>query len=75
VLATIVSTWELSNETLPPKLATASILLIAALKARLVLLYFMELRHVHGAWRRFFELWVLLVTVMIFGLYWLADSA
>jgi len=41
MLATIASTWLLSNNSVTPEVATAAIMLIAALKVRFVIRHFM----------------------------------
>ena len=62
MLATCVTTWGLSKDQFSASVATLAIILIAAIKIRLVLLHFMELRHAPLPWRLLMEAWVLLVT-------------
>lgn len=57
--ATIVTTWWLAKDAIPPRVGTAAIIVIAAFKVRLVLLYFMDLRHAPLPLRLVFEAWVL----------------
>ncbi|WP_022974918.1 cytochrome C oxidase subunit IV family protein [Nevskia ramosa] len=67
--ATCVTTWGLSKDQFTASVATLSIILIAAIKVRLVLLHFMELRHAPLPWRLLLEAWVLVVTGAIAGFY------
>lgn len=67
--ATCVTTWGLSKDQFTASVATLSIILIAAIKIRLVLLHFMELRHAPLPWRLLLEAWVLVVTGAIAGFY------
>ena len=67
--ATIVTTWVLSKDGLPTRMATVAIVVIAAVKVRLVLLHFMELRHAPLPLRLVFEAWTLAVTGAIVTLY------
>jgi len=69
MLATCVTTWGLSKDQFNAGVATLAIILIAAIKIRLVLLHFMELRHAPLPWRLLMEAWVLLVTAAIAGFY------
>jgi len=72
---TCVSTWGMSRDAILPATATVAIFLIAALKARLVLAHFMELRQAPTRWRLLFEAWVILVTAAITGIYLGAPGA
>jgi heme/copper-type cytochrome/quinol oxidase subunit 4 len=67
--ATVATTWGLTKEGLPFRIATIAIVLIAAVKVRLVLLHFMELRHAPLPLRLVFEAWVLAVTGALIVLY------
>ena len=67
--ATCITTWGLSKDQFTASVATLAIILIAAIKIRLVLLHFMELRHAPLPWRLLMEAWVLLVTGAIAGFY------
>lgn len=69
MLATVASTWWLAKDFVVPTAATVAIVVIAAVKIRLVLLHFMELRTAPLAWRLVFEVWVVAVTGAIVGLY------
>jgi heme/copper-type cytochrome/quinol oxidase subunit 4 len=67
--ATIVTTWVLTKDGIAVRVATVSIVLIAAIKVRLVLLHFMELRHAPLPLRAVFEGWVLAVSGALIVLY------
>ena len=69
MLATIATTWWLSKDGFAAKTATVAIFLIAAFKVRLVLMYFMELRHAPLPLRLLFEAWVLVATAAVLGIY------
>ena len=66
---TCISTWGVSRDGIPLAIATVAIFLLAALKTRLVLSHFMELRNAPQRWRLLFEAWVILVTAAIAGIY------
>ena len=67
--ATILTTWVLAKDAVSARIGTVAIVLLAAIKVRLVLLHFMELRHAPTALRLVFEAWVLLVAAGILVLY------
>lgn len=67
--ATIVTTWVLTKDAFPTRFATISIVVIAAIKVRFVLLHFMELRHAPLPLRLVFEAWTLAVTGALVSLY------
>lgn len=48
----------------------ALILAIAVIKVRVIVLHYMELKHAPLAWRAAFELWPLLVAMLIFGIWY-----
>jgi len=50
-------------------------MLVAALKGRAVILYYMELRAAPWAWRLVFELWIWSCTALIVGLWAITGSA
>lgn len=72
VLATCASWWLVEHEAVPARVATTAALAVAAFKARLVFLHFMELRTAPLAWRLLFEAWALLSAGTIVAGYWLA---
>ena len=69
MLATCASTWLLSNNSVTPEVATAAIMLIAAVKVRLVIGYFMEVRWAPLALRFICDGWLLAVTALIVTVY------
>lgn len=72
MLATCASTWWLKSGAATSMAATAAILVIAAVKVRLVMIHFMELKDAPWQWRLFFETWVVVVSGVILGGFWLA---
>ena len=72
MLATCASTWWLKSGATTSMLATAAILVIAAVKVRLVMIHFMELGDAPLKWRIFFELWVIVFSGVILAGFWLS---
>jgi len=72
VFATSLSWWLVEHHAVPARVATTAALAIAAFKARLVFLHFMELRTAPLVWRALFEAWALLCAGAILAGYWLA---
>jgi heme/copper-type cytochrome/quinol oxidase subunit 4 len=68
-LATCASTWLLSKNSVKPEVATVAIMLIAAVKVRLVIRYFMEVRLAPLALRLVCDGWLLAVTALIVTVY------
>jgi heme/copper-type cytochrome/quinol oxidase subunit 4 len=69
MLATCVSTWLLSKNSVTPEVATVAIMLIAAVKVRLVIRHFMEVRRAPLALRFVCDGWLLAVTALIVTVY------
>ena len=69
MLATCASTWLLSKNSVTPEVATVAIVLIAAVKVRLVIGYFMEVRWALLALRFICDGWLLAVTALIVTVY------
>jgi len=69
MLATCASTWLLSKDSVTPQVATMAIMLVAAVKVRLVIRYFMEVRWAPLALRLVCDGWLLAVTVLIIAVY------
>jgi len=69
MLATCASTWLLSKNSVTPKVATLAIMLIAAVKVRLVIRYFMEVRLAPLPLRLICDGWLLAVTALIVTVY------
>jgi len=70
VLATSFAWWSANGGVVPSVEATAIVVIVAAVKARLVILYFMDLKAAPRSWRLLFEAWVALSTGVILGGYW-----
>ncbi|HZX37547.1 MAG TPA: cytochrome C oxidase subunit IV family protein [Streptomyces sp.] len=66
---TCTSTWLLSQGAFSPMAATVGTFLIAAIKGRLVILHFMELRDAPTAVRFLFEGAMVAITAVIIALY------
>ena len=69
MLATCASTWLLSKNSVPPEAATVAIMLVAAVKVRLVIWRFMEVRRGPLALRFVCDCWLLAVTTLIVTVY------
>jgi heme/copper-type cytochrome/quinol oxidase subunit 4 len=67
---TCLSTWGLAGGSAGVRVASTAILLLAAFKVRLVLMYFMELRTAPLPWRALFEGWILALTAALLICYW-----
>ena len=74
MVLTCVTTWGLSKDLFSPAVAVVGIFLIAAVKARFVILDFMELRHAPILVRVAFEAWPVVVSAIILG-FWFATPA
>lgn len=69
MLATCASTWLLSKNSVTPEVATVAIVLVAAVKVRLVIGYFMEVRRAPLSLRLVCDVWLLAVTALIVTVY------
>jgi len=69
VSATLCSGWLAEHHGLAGRWTAAAVMLVAALKGRAVILYFMELKGAPRAWRVAFEAWIWLSTTLIFALW------
>jgi heme/copper-type cytochrome/quinol oxidase subunit 4 len=69
IVATCASTWWLSKDAFSPMVGTVAIIVVAALKIRFVVLYFMEVRTAPISLRVVTEVWLLAVTGLILGMY------
>jgi len=75
VAITIASWWISGNVDGAFKIdqtITLSVLSIAAIKSRLVIRYFMEVRYAPSWLKRTCDGWLVVVFLMIFGFYWSA---
>ncbi len=73
--ATCASTWWLKSGAATSMAATAAILVIAAVKVRLVMVHFMELKDAPLVWRLLFEAWAVIFPGAILVGFWLAAKA
>ncbi|HWS63454.1 MAG TPA: cytochrome C oxidase subunit IV family protein [Steroidobacteraceae bacterium] len=73
LIAAAVSSWTVSEHSTAVKVAASAVVLIAALKVRLIVMHFMELRWRPRPWRMLFELWTFGVTAIILGGYWMTE--
>jgi hypothetical protein len=71
LIAAAVLSWTVSENSTAVKLGTSSVVLIAALKVRLIVIHFMELHWRPRPWRILFELWTWGITAIILGGYWI----
>jgi hypothetical protein len=69
MLATCASTWLLTKNSVTPEVATVALMLIAAVKVRLVIRHFMEVRRAPLALRFVCDSWLLAVTALILTVY------
>jgi hypothetical protein len=69
MLATCASTWLLTKSSVTPEVATVAIMLVAAVKVRLVMRHFMEVRRAPLALRIVCDGWLLAVTALILTVY------
>jgi len=65
-------TWYLGEVGAAGTLAIVTMLLIAFVKGRLVILDFMELRNAPALWRALLEGWLILVSSLIMLAYWIS---
>ena len=73
LITAAVSSWMVSEHSAAVKVGTSAVVLIAALKVRLIVMHFMELRWRPRPWRILFELWILGVVAIILGGYWMTE--
>lgn len=72
VAATCMSTWGLSKDAFSPAVAVVGIFLLAGLKVRYVMLDFMELRDAPRGPRVAFQLWAVVVVLLVLGFWFTA---
>lgn len=75
MMLTVLTTWGLAKQALPPAVAVTGMFLIAAVKVRYVMLDFMELRQAPPRVRAFFEGWIVVVVAVILGFWFATPSA
>lgn len=69
VLATLGSTWLAGHHTFAGEWTAVFVMLVACVKARAIMLYFMDLRVASPAWRLSFEVWGIASAAVIIGLW------
>lgn len=74
VIATLSSGWLAEHHGLAGRWTAAAVMLVAAVKGRAVILYFMELKGAPWAWRLAFESWIWLCAAAIVALWAMSDS-
>mgnify|MGYP003576877668 CR=1 FL=1 len=68
VLATLASWWTAEHESAP--IFFAAVMIVAALKIRLILWHFMDLKDGPLPWRIFFDCWAAACAAIILGVHW-----
>lgn len=74
VCATLTTFWLAENYSLGVPWAVSTVMLIALLKARMVVLHYMSLNQAPRAWRIAFELWVAVVPLGILGFWFVSGG-
>ena len=74
VVASLLTAWVADHGVMFGRWTVIAVLVIALLKARAVILYYMEVRCAPRQLRLAFEAWAAFVTVMVGGL-WLVQQA
>jgi heme/copper-type cytochrome/quinol oxidase subunit 4 len=72
LLVLSAASFAVVDSSAPARVAASAALLIAAAKVRLVVVHFMELTWRTRGLRLGIELWIVVVTVLLLGGYWLA---
>jgi caa(3)-type oxidase subunit IV len=73
VSATLCSGWLAEHHGLAGQWTAVAVMLVAALKGRAVILYYMELKCAPRLWRVVFEVWIWLCAVLIVG-FWFSSG-
>jgi heme/copper-type cytochrome/quinol oxidase subunit 4 len=73
--ATVISCLSMAEGWAHPNLAVGVVVMLSALKARLIFIYFMELEWDMQPTRLLFELWVALVSVLLIAGNWMPEIA
>lgn len=74
LVAATLLVFALTENGAPARISTIAIMLIATFKIRLVFLYFMELASGAKPWRMFAEVWMLVVTGIVVGVYMISPQ-
>lgn len=75
VAATLATYALVERHALGVEGAVSIVMVLAAIKVRMIVLHFMELKHAPRGWRVAFEAWAILVTALILGLWFHAGGA
>ena len=71
-----IATWLFLEGTgVGARTAVGMILLIAVIKARMIVLHYMELKHAPLRWRLAFEIWPVVAASLIFGIWLFTGTA
>lgn len=73
VAITLGTSWVAESQFMSAQWAVPVVFILAALKARLIILHYMELKHAPTSWRAAFEAWVLVSTSLILA-FWFASG-
>jgi hypothetical protein len=71
-LALTLFGFALAEQSVSARVGATSVILVAAIKVRLVFVHFMELEWRPLPWRLLFELWTVASAAILIGGYWLA---
>ena len=74
VTATLGSAWLAEHHAAAGRWTAVAVMLVAALKGRAVILYFMEMKSAPLVWRTAFEVWIWLSTGLIVTFWALSGS-
>jgi heme/copper-type cytochrome/quinol oxidase subunit 4 len=72
LIAASLLSWLLTEDSRVARLASTAVIMIAAFKVNLVIVYFMELRWQPAPVRFLLSAWLVLVSTIIIGGYWAA---
>lgn len=65
MLASLGTWWVAENHSLDARASLVIIVVVAAIKARAIVLHYMELKHAPLAWRLAFEGWILVAALIL----------
>lgn len=70
LVAATLASYALAERLPVAGIATTAVILIGAIKSRMVFIHFMELNGATQPWRTMLELWIAAVVTIILGAYW-----
>ncbi|MCB1669464.1 MAG: cytochrome C oxidase subunit IV family protein [Porticoccaceae bacterium] len=73
VVASLCTGWLGEHHGLFGRWTVAAVMIVALLKARAIILYYMEVKHAPIKLRLIFEVWVFVTPALIYG-FWLAQG-